>query len=348
MRKSLASVSVQRPSESRVPSIDPSLIYKNDLFGTVIEQKPPQVIAERPLITIPSPPRSKVFTPSQPQAPQFLPPLAITLKGIFYSTNELNSQVIIADNKTKKEALYKLGDKVQDAEIIHIDNHKVMFIRSNGQQETLFVTHDEAKNDQLYNQKDSWDAVVRKISDTEYVVYPELFTQRITNIAQFIDILDMTTAFYQGKSLGIRVGKFANNSIGQLLGLQQGDIITMINDMPTTSTKERVAIYNGIKDLDAGQTITVTIIRHGQEQKYQYVLQQFLKEIDREPQPMIATFKPAQQQISEESVAASATIEQVPQYINTIKKTEERDRKAMLNHGGRKSLLQQAPEQTQN
>lgn len=344
------------------PSVDPSLIYKNDLFGTYIEARPPA--EEQPVkkTVVPLPPQAKVTPVAQPVPPQFLPPLAISLKGIIYSQDDTDNRAIIADNKTKKESLYKLGDKVLDAEIIHISNNKVMFIRSNGQQETVFVTQGDAQADPVYNQFHTLDTLSRKISDSEYIVYQEPFTQRVQNLAQFIEILDVTTAFHKGKILGVRVGKYEDGAFGNSLGLQAGDVITSINGTPTTTTKNRVAIYNKLKEIDQDTAVTVEILRQGRMVTMQYTIKITKQSEPRDPstsrKAIAAPFDSAQDERSATASAQGkanipqqqqpeAKMEETPQpqptpaVMPNLQTIQKRDSNAMFNHGGRASLLQQ-------
>lgn len=255
--------------------IDLSQIYRNDLFGTHIEQ---QELAEtkeqKPEVVVPLPPPPQPAAIVQQQIPQFLPPLALSIKGIMYSNNELDNRAIIADTKSRREALYRLGDKLLDAEIIYIGNNKVMFIRSNGQQETLFVTAEDAQHDPIYRQRKLGEQVARKMSETDYILYPDIFKERITTMAQFLDSLDITTAWEQGKILGLRVGKLGFDSIAPSLGLQPADIVTAIDGIPLLNTENRTKVFHALTAADLGKVIEVKLLRSGQPISYRYTLQE--------------------------------------------------------------------------
>ena len=51
-----------------------------------------------------------------------------------------------------------------------------------------------------------------------------------------------------------------------------GDIITKINDLPTASSKERIAIYDAIAALPMGGYIHVTVQRDGKDVALSYLL----------------------------------------------------------------------------
>ena len=332
-RTSLATTAHSFTQTETTPQIDPSLVYKNDLFATY-QAAPAQAQAEeeQKLAAVPRPPALKVAQVIQKPSPQFLPPLAVTLKGIMYSSNDQDNRAIIADNQSKKESLYKVGDSILDAEIIYMGSNKVIFIRSNGQQETLFVTQDDAQEDPIYNQKDSWGTMVKQVAEHEFNVYYEPFVERVQNLAQFIDMLDITTAFQKGKIVGCRIGKFPQNSVGPLLGLQQGDIIVSINNIPTTTTTNRVAIYQALKNISADTAIAVIVVRQGQTLSLQYMVNHMQQQ-----QP-----EPAEEEIIPESLPVQKftnTIDQVPQYQSTIQQVQKRDQDAMFNHGGRNAMI---------
>jgi len=333
-RTSLAVTPPSMAPGEATPQIDPSLIYKNDLFGTYqAAPVPTKAEEEQKRAAVPQPPALKVAQMIQKPSPQFLAPLGVSLKGIMYSSNDQDNRAIVSDNQSKKEALYKVGDSILDAEIIFIGSNKVIFIRSNGQQETLFVTQDDAQEDPIYTQKDSWAPLIKQTGEHEYIVQYEPFVQRIQNLAQFIDMLDITTAFQKGKIVGCRVGKFPQNSVGPLLGLQQGDIITSINNIPTTTTTNRVAIYQELKKNTQEMVITVNLVRQGQPVTLHYQI------INVQTQQA----EPVEQEVTEDSLPTpykfTNTIDQVPQYANTIQQVQKRDQDAMFNHGGRSALI---------
>jgi len=320
-----------------MPRVDPSQIYKHDLFATYAETKQPteEVIVKKTVV--PQPPMQKV-TPAATSAPvQFLPPLAISIKGIIYSHHESENRAIIADAKTKRESLHKIGDKILDAEIIYIGSNKVMLIRSNGQQETLFVTQLDAERDPIYTKRTSWDTVIQKTNDNEYAVYQDGFAEQVPSLAQFIEMLDVTTAFHKGQILGCRIGRSSDSPLAGLLGLQAGDIVTAVNGIPTTTTKKRVAIYSLLKEIDTDTEVVVSAIRNGQLITLKYLI----RVVQKEPTSIKNRSIPNNRQDVKQQDAAviTHTTQRVPEYAATVQNVQKRDKTAMFNHGGRSALL---------
>ena len=149
------SISPQEPSAplmQEVSKINPVRIYESDLFRTFVRAQPLQqevAVEDQPIVP-PAPPLPKTFVKKQRAMPEFLAPLEVELKGIIYNSNSVYSRAIIMDRKTKQEKLHKIGDTLEDAHLIFIGKNKAMFIRSNGQQETLFVSAEAAQKDPMY------------------------------------------------------------------------------------------------------------------------------------------------------------------------------------------------------
>ena len=265
---------VAKPAGAEAAQINITKIYEDDLFGTYrkeIATYQPGAIPAMPEPPMPIP----VNVPPIP-APQFLDPLNITLKGIIVVLSDENeNRAIVADNKTNKELTYRVGQKFEDAQLIRILNNKVIFLRSNGQQEVLYLREKDAKNDPAYGSVTRWEDVIQKITESQYNISPHEFVVQVKNLAQLIDMLDLTTVYDDGKNYGTRVGKLGSNSLGTALGLQQGDIILRINGVPATTTTNRFAIYKQIENLRENDTVTVLVQRKGSNITLSYVLKEF-------------------------------------------------------------------------
>ncbi len=262
---------IEAPTKD-VSKIDISQIYRNDLFNTYREMPVKEMQPEEKKLLLPPPPTLRPAAPVERKPVQFLEPLAITLKGIMYSSDEQYNRVIIEEKKSGKEKLYKVGDALEDAEIVRIYYNKVMLIRSNGQQETLFVTPQDAQKDPFYPHDIVWQNIVHQQSPATFTIQKDQFITAVRSLAEFIDMLDITTAFKKGKTVGCRIGVLKPQSAGQALGLQPNDIIISINNIPTISTNDRVAIFTAIKNMQPGSVIEVNILRGGAEIKQEYTL----------------------------------------------------------------------------
>ncbi len=275
-RAGLKPESEVKPPKKDVSGLDLSKIYMNDLFGTY--QQPSPILAPvETRIAIPEPPMPQPVRVPIASPPKFLEPLQITLKGIITLNNETENIAIIQDTKSTTAKNYMIGDKIEDAQLIRILRNKIILIRSNGQQETLYVNQYDAELDQQLLAPNDWTSVVQKTGENSYAVDPMSFIKHISNLSQCIDSFNLITVYKQGKSIGCRVGALQPKSIGLALGLQQGDIITSINNIPSTTTDSRFEIYQKIIAMNNGDTINITLMRNNQEIMLHYTLQSIEK-----------------------------------------------------------------------
>lgn len=332
--------------EQASPKIDLATIYEKDPFGT-LSAGPEQIKPAQPRIEqVPLPPvQPQNIAPVQ-QQPQFLPPLNILLKGVIFSENDQSNRAIIADKKTKTELLYKVGDPILDAEIIRIESNKIILLRSNGQQETVFASPLDAHNDPLYQQLErkasTLAQAIRQQGPLNITIDPVLFTETITNLAQFIEQLDITTVYEHGRGIGCRVGVITPGSLGALLGLQTNDIITRINNIPTGIATDRLAAYEQIRRLRPDESITVHLLRNQKQIQITYTLTSFTAPkrtvpTPQQPQPQRPT-APIQQQFT--TNPTPIPYQQVQPINRTgLSQLQKTEKPGIFENGGRSGML---------
>lgn len=321
-----------RPIKQEIAKIDLSKIYTNDLFDTYKQPLPP---IEEPTYGKPMPPPPTLKLPPMPAKPplKFLEPLKIILRGIIVGTDERLNIAVIEGIQEGTAKNYRVADMIEDAQLIRILKNKIILIRSNGQQETLYVTQHDAELEQLLMPDNNWSSIIKKTDENSYAIDPDMFIERIHSLAQFIDVLNLTTVYRQGKSFGCRIGKLEQNSLGLALGLLQGDIVERINDIPATKTTSRFEIYKAITSMQPGDIITLTITRKKQLMSLQYNLEKF------EVTTPIATFTEIQpallppaetktpQEIEEEK---RKILEQKYRFAPTAEELQKNEKQAML------------------
>ncbi len=263
--------------KKEISKVNITKIYENDLFGTYKKEFPAPTGPED-VESLPEPPAPRqVRVPAIPK-PKFLDPLDITLKGIIILVrDDSKNRAIIADNKTNKELTYKVGSTIEDAQLIRILSNKVIFLRSNGQQEVLYLREKDAELDPVYTIIDNWDGIIQKEVENEFTIDVQRFLFRVNNLAQFIDLLDLTTVYKKGRSIGVRVGKTENSTLAQKLGFETGDIIITVQDIPADTTENRFKIYKMITVMREEENIRVEIQRGENNIIVRYTLQAMLK-----------------------------------------------------------------------
>lgn len=246
-----------KPSPSPTPSWEK--IYLDDIFSTYV---PREVVATKQnfITPIPEPKAATISPPPEIKKIEFIAPLTITLRGIIAGGDESKNVAMIAD-ETNKEGMYRLGEKIKDAQIIKIAHNRVIFLRANGQQEIFYLRKDDALAEAQPVEK--WKKIVRKIDDQNYEVDPLQFSDEVETLGNFIDRASIIGTTYQaGKPIGIRIGKInPNNDVATALGLLENDIITSVNDLDITDPKNRILAYDTIIELPLGAVAKVGLKR---------------------------------------------------------------------------------------
>ena len=328
----------------KVEAISLSKIYENDLFDTV-KQPLPDLHEPEHLQDAPQPP-----TPTQPVIPAeieqpLLPPLNVTLKGVMIINDDSHNIAMITDNATLKEKNYKVGDSVQDAQIIKIFSNRVTLVRSNGQQESLYLTEKDIQNDPLtLNTKEHWSEVVYKKDDSLFTVDPDMFVKVIPNLALLIDMFDITTVYKEGKSIGCRIGTVDQNSLNAALGFEKYDIITKVLDLPISTLDQRMEAFKEVIKLTKGQSCKVEILRKNKPMTFTYTLEDldtsFLK-TGISPATPINTQKtgiltgPTSEELEQQRIAM---LKEKYQFAPTMQEIMLEQKKAMLHEGQEKRL----------
>lgn len=315
------------------PSLTIKKIYMNDLFGTYLVA--PAAPAQPELPVLPPAPAAKAPQIPQVAKPTFLPPLNVTLKGIMMvSTDDTKNRAIIVD-PSNREAGFKIGDMIEDAQVIRIFANKVVLLRSNGQQEILYLREKDAKVDPMFATLGGWQDVVQELKANEYSLDPVMFGDRVKSLAQFIDMFDLTTVYKKGKSIGCRVGMLEKDSLATVLGLRTGDIIVQINGIPATDVKNRLKIYRMlIKPPLEDKVITIEYLRNKQPLSFRVTL------AEKKPKSSLANIK----SITEETKTITPdtlkekemkSLREKYNFAPTIKEIRERERANIVHRAQR-------------
>jgi type II secretory pathway component PulC len=299
-------------------------IYEHDLFNTYTKI-PPEIPQASVMPTPPEPPQPQQLKIPEVGTPQFLEPLKVSLKGITaVSSDYTKNRAIIADMRTNKETLYKVGDFIEDAQLIKIFNKKIIFLRMNGQQEILYLRDVDAQNDPTYLAATDWGTIAQKVSDNNYVMSIKEFCRHVKDLAQFINLFDLTTVYQKGYSVGCRVGLSNEPLLVNQFGIETNDLILSVNDIPATNTQNRLKIYNTVLSLRENDVVVVSLLRRKKPVTIHITLSE-LKPIK------------AMRPIEQMPLADRASAEQLEilhkrhSFAPTLEEIKARERKNMLN-----------------
>ncbi len=334
-RTSLVAMLLPTSTSNNAPSFDLTKIYTDDLFETNQEAPIKQVEHQDfgpKLPEAPQQPDQKSITiPEEPQ-PAFLPPLDIKLKGVICTDNELLNKAIIADNKTNTQTIFKVGEIIQDARLVKILSNKIIIIRSNGQQETLYLNERDLNANPFAKEKNErWLHVVKKLGPERYLFDHESFAHIIKNMAQCIDIFDLTTSYKNGKSIGCKIGFLDAESLGYAMGFESYDTITAIDSLPLTTAEERITLFDHFKTVTFTQTIEINGMRNNEPFSISYILRDLKDPFDelKSQEPSLAgiIIEPDQDELEEEKMNI---LHQRYVFAPTVEDIKIEQKKAML------------------
>ncbi|MGB5607301.1 MAG: type II secretion system protein GspC [Gammaproteobacteria bacterium] len=184
--------------------------------------------------------------------------LKLVLHGSLASDDPRNARAIIAEPRGTEEQ-YAVGDKLPgNAELREIYTDRVILMR-NGRYETLRLPRDKKDNSRSASR-----AAVSRSSASS--------TQRLQNIRQQLQqnpktLFGLVRAQPKrgagGKMVGYTLNPGREPELFQEMGLLAGDVVTQVNDISLNN------VANGaraLKSAQSGETVSVTILRNGQEQ----------------------------------------------------------------------------------
>jgi general secretion pathway protein C len=321
-------------SKPRVTTkIDISSIYDNDLFNTYQPPLPEPVLKDYTK-NIPAAPMPQPLYMPQEGPPHFLEPLPIRVTGIIIVGDQQKDTAMITNIKTQEEIRYRVGDKVQDAQLIQILPNRIILIRSNGQQEILYLRREDALKAEQEDKP--WGSLIERLNNSTFRVDPDEFADKAKNLGNVIDLLDLTTAYKSGNSIGCRIGISGSDSLAFALGFNVGDIIQEINNMPTNSIQDRLAIYDYITSRKSGDSITIDFLRLGKKMKHIIILGELESKKNAILRPGMVIAEKTDQEIEEEKIKL---LEQKHHFAPTINQIREQERKTLLQQRKRPTAL---------
>jgi type II secretory pathway component PulC len=256
-------------TKSDIPTLNE--ITDRDIFNTIMPTSNETkifVFEPRNLVNILYPPSEPEIIPIQNNIiieKEILPPLQIVLHGTIISDNPLTNKAFIENVRTKEEKDYIIGDIIEDAQLVYINKHKVSLIRSNGQEENIYINKIlKIEEEAILNTP--WNKVIRLDNNNVKIINLDLFNYKIKSLNSFIDELNIITIFDKNIALGCLIQNAEEGSLGNALGFEKNDIILSINNILVNETQLRLEIYDLIikNKNDDNFFISVNIKRNDQ------------------------------------------------------------------------------------
>ncbi len=204
--------------------------------------------------------------------------LNVRLKGTIVSPHGF-ALAMIEDSSQRKEDLYIVGDKVQDAEILKILSNQVVLRRA-GKEETLtlFTEHGSQTpgrpsgpvpgGGRPEGPRHAPAAVASGGTGT-----PPQQRNVQQHVQGLMAQLRLKPHFQEGKPSGFVVGQIQSGSVFEAAGVKEGDIIVAINDEDVRTPNQLLKAY---REVAGDRELWLDIIRDGVEQTIEVDLDKVL------------------------------------------------------------------------
>jgi len=194
------------------------------------------------------------------------PELALNLELVGTAIGNLKDpSAFIKDLKSGRQGIYKLGSTVQEAKVVKIAMGRVV-LDVNGREQILTIARKSTAAAEL---SDSALSLITVLGDQMTVNKNRLFSEsgRILKDLKQVKV----SPYYDAKKVaGLRVEGVAPDSIVAAAGIQDKDVVTMVNSQKIDSYQKALQVLNKAR---TQSEIKVSVLRGGEPQLLCYKFQ---------------------------------------------------------------------------
>lgn len=200
--------------------------------------------------------------------------LDLRLIGTLVASPESYSVAYISPDEDDAEAgSYAIGDMIEDATITAIAVDQVTLRRGDDSIETLSMSDEEPapRRPAARSNDDEGEEGIDKVDDNHYVIDRSLVDQYMTDL-DAVSRLGRAIPHRgsDGEIDGYRLSGIRRRSMGDQIGIKNGDIVHSVNGQDLTSMQGAMAAY---QTLQTEGRFTFEITRRGQRQTMTYEVQ---------------------------------------------------------------------------
>ncbi|GAB6097746.1 general secretion pathway protein GspC [Desulfatiferula olefinivorans] len=190
--------------------------------------------------------------------------LQLTLWGTISGGGAL-AFAVIEEKTTRQQALYKVGDRIQDATLTHVLRNKVV-LNVNGKDQILEVSDAAGMGGtpghRMMPAPDYADAAPSGPPST-ITVEREMIDESLKDLNKLMKDVRIRPHFKDGEADGLIISGIRGDSVFKQLGLRNGDIILGVDGNKIQSVDDAMKLYGGLKNME---NMKVEIKRRGQIQ----------------------------------------------------------------------------------
>jgi general secretion pathway protein C len=249
------------PSAQQAPVTHYEIIPKRNIFNAA----PPS--------DAPEPPRAAAPPPPPPEVPAT--PLPLKLVGIMAGRQAQAPRFAIIESTGNPpgQAIYQVGDSVQQVFIVDILPGCVVLDRGGGQQKLCFEKDAGTAPapgaapraaaapapPPAPQPGDAGVADIVRIDTGTWQVRRERLLENFANVGSLSSQATVTPYFVQGQQLGFRLSQIRAGGVLQQIGLQEGDVLQKVNGLDIHTPQEALQAY---QQLQTESTVRLSILRN--------------------------------------------------------------------------------------
>src|SRR5262245_10700431 len=218
----------------------------------------------------PEPPRAVEPAPPPPEVPAT--PLPLKLVGIMAGTKAQVPRFAIIESTGNPpgQAVYQVGDSVQQVFIVDILPGCVVLDRGGEQQKLCFekdagtapvagAASRAAIPPSAPRPGDAGGADIVRVDPGTWQVRREKLLENFANVGSLSSQATVTPYFVQGQQLGFRLSQIRAGGVLQQMGLQEGDVLQKVNGLDIYTPQEALQAY---QQLQTESTVRLSILRN--------------------------------------------------------------------------------------
>ncbi|MBU1170453.1 MAG: PDZ domain-containing protein [Proteobacteria bacterium] len=190
--------------------------------------------------------------------------LQLTLWGTI-AGGDTFAWAIIEEKKTREQALYKVGDTIQDGVLTHVLRNKVV-LNVNGKDQILEVDDDGRQSTGPRRSPGPMRDFADQGGDgpaNKITVEREMIDESLKDLNNLMKDVRIRPHFKDGEADGLIISGIRGDSVFKKLGLRNGDIILGVDGSKIESVDDAMKLYGGLKNME---NMKVEIKRRGQVQ----------------------------------------------------------------------------------
>jgi len=199
--------------------------------------------------------------------------LRVTLLGTVVAIPEQFSSALIATEGSERPYGYGIGDRIEDAEIVRIEQKLVHLRRGNGQIELLKLSAEPEepstrRTTAATTEAPKGEGGIEQVSETSFVVDRSLLEKHLQDLEGLSRLgRALLHRGPDGEFDGYRLSAIRRGTVVDQLGIKNGDIIHSVNGQPLNSVQGAMNAYQNLMN---ESSFTFEVTRRGQRMTMEY------------------------------------------------------------------------------